>query len=168
MKWVIRTHSGERRLEVERRSDGLFRVVENGQERLVDLVPLNGSLSSMRCVNDSRSWRVVAGREGRKWRVGLWKGDVELEVLTPAEAVEAEVSGPGTGAATVVAPIPGKVVAVKVAEGDAVETGQPLVVLEAMKMENELVAERPGSVRAVHVEAGQTVDAGAALVEIEG
>jgi len=168
MRWVVRTPSGEREVEVERRADGLFRVVMDGEERLVDLVRLNGSLSSMRCTGDNRSWKVLAHRHGKAWRIGLWRGDVELEVLSPAEAVEVEASAAGGGSAMVVAPIPGKVVAVKVAEGDAVEPGQPLVVLEAMKMENELVAERAGTVRAVHVGPGETVDAGAALVEIEG
>ncbi len=166
MRWVIRTPSGDREFEVERRPDGLFRVVDGERERLVDLVRLNGSLSSMRCTEDHRSWKVLAHREGRHWRIGLWRGDVALEVLSPAEAVEAESTAAGSGSATVKAPIPGKVVAVKVAEGDAVEPGQPLVVLEAMKMENELVAERAGTVRAVHVGAGETVDAGTALVEI--
>jgi len=67
----------------------------------------------------------------------------------------------------VTAPIPGKVVAVKVVAGDQVEVGQALVVLEAMKMENELVAEQAGKVIAVHVEPGQTIDAGGLLVELE-
>jgi biotin carboxyl carrier protein len=59
------------------------------------------------------------------------------------------------------------VVAVKVAEGDAVEPGQPLVVLEAMKMENELAADQVGTVAAIHVSPGETVDGGQVLVEIE-
>jgi len=166
MKWVVRTPSGDREFEVERRPDGLFRVLHDGRERIVDLVRLNGSLTSMRCTEDDRSWKVLAHRDGRRWRVGLWRGDVELEVLSPAEAVEAGSVAARSGSATVTAPIPGKVVAVKVSEGDTVEPGQPLVVLEAMKMENELVAERAGTVRSVHVEAGETVDTGAALVEI--
>lgn len=167
MKWVVRTPSGERELEVERRRDGLFRVVEDGRERLVDLAPLNGSLASMRCAGDHASWRVVAHREGRrKWRIGLWRGDFPVEILSPAEAVEEEAGGGAGGEAVLAAPIPGKVVAVKVAEGDEVRAGQPLVVLEAMKMENELAAEREGVVKAVHVAPGDTVEQGAPLVEL--
>ncbi len=167
MKWVVRTPSGERELEVERRQDGLFRVLEDGRERLVDLAPLNGSLASMRCTADHASWRVVAHREGRRnWRIGLWNGDFDVEVLSPAEALGGAAAAAGGGEAVLAAPIPGKVVAVKVAEGDRVRAGQPLVVLEAMKMENELAAEREGVVSAVHVAPGDTVEQGAPLVEL--
>ena len=62
--------------------------------------------------------------------------------------------------------MPGKVVAVMVALGDTVEAGQPVIVLEAMKMETTLVAEVPGRVTAVEAVAGTTVDAGALLVAI--
>ena len=65
------------------------------------------------------------------------------------------------------APIPGKVVAIKVEVGDQVEPGQSLVVLEAMKMENELAAEQTGKVAAVHAEAGDTVEGGELLIELE-
>jgi 3-methylcrotonyl-CoA carboxylase alpha subunit len=62
--------------------------------------------------------------------------------------------------------MPGKVVKVFVVAGDAVTAGQPLVVVEAMKMETTLSAEIDGTVKAVNANAGDTVDAGAVLVEI--
>ncbi len=62
--------------------------------------------------------------------------------------------------------MPGKVVAVLVAEGDAVELGQGIVVVEAMKMENELRAAADGVVKTVHVAAGEAVTGGAPLVTI--
>jgi len=72
----------------------------------------------------------------------------------------------GGRSGTVVAPMPGKVVAVMVTLGDTVEAGQPVIVLEAMKMETTLVAEVPGRVTALGALAGTTVDAGAVLVTI--
>ncbi|MEZ4234903.1 MAG: biotin carboxylase N-terminal domain-containing protein [Myxococcota bacterium] len=66
-----------------------------------------------------------------------------------------------------VAPTPGKVAAVEVAVGDAVEAGQRLVVLEAMKMEHPVVASEAGTVAEIRVEVGQQVDEGALLVRIE-
>lgn len=72
----------------------------------------------------------------------------------------------GTGVGATVAPMPGKIVRVLVSVGDAVEPGQPLLVLEAMKMETTLRAEVAGTVAAVGAAAGEMVEAGAVLVEI--
>jgi biotin carboxyl carrier protein len=63
--------------------------------------------------------------------------------------------------------MPGKVVRVLVAVGDAVEPRQPMIVVEAMKMENELRASRAGTVSEVHVREGVSVEAGAPLVVIQ-
>jgi len=84
-------------------------------------------------------------------------------------AIEA-VSGkgqPAAGGGTVRAPMPGLVVRIEVAEGQQVDAGAGLVVVEAMKMENELRAPRPSVVAAVHVGVGQTVEKGAPLVTLE-
>src|SRR5262249_18752167 len=69
-------------------------------------------------------------------------------------------SGSATGPQRVTAPMPGKVVRILVKAGDAVTARQGLVVVEAMKMENELRAARDGRVREVAVREGQSVDAG--------
>jgi len=76
----------------------------------------------------------------------------------------------GAGAAglqRVVAPMPGKVVRVLVGPGEAVRARQPLVVVEAMKMENELRAGRDGTVAEIHAREGTSVDAGALLIVIQ-
>ena len=63
--------------------------------------------------------------------------------------------------------MPGVVVSLLVAEGDVVEEGQALLVLEAMKMQNEIAAPTAGEVRHIHVAEGEAVSAGAKLVELE-
>jgi biotin carboxyl carrier protein len=73
----------------------------------------------------------------------------------------------GTGPQRIVAPMPGKIVRVLVTAGDEVKARQGLVVVEAMKMENELRAARDGRVRDVAVVEGQSVDAGAILLVVE-
>jgi biotin carboxyl carrier protein len=65
------------------------------------------------------------------------------------------------------APMPGKVVRILVKSGDAVRAGQPVVVVEAMKMENELRADRDGTVAEVHTHEGMSVEAGALLIVIQ-
>jgi acetyl/propionyl-CoA carboxylase alpha subunit len=72
----------------------------------------------------------------------------------------------GAGSGSVIAPMPGKVVKVLVAVGDAVTAGQALVVVEAMKMETTLVAEIDGHVKSVTAETGAMIDAGTIVVLI--
>jgi biotin carboxyl carrier protein len=78
-----------------------------------------------------------------------------------------EGAGPGSGPQRLVAPMPGKVVRVLVKAGDLVTARQPVVVVEAMKMENELRASREGTVTEIHVREGMSVDAGALLLVIQ-
>ncbi len=70
------------------------------------------------------------------------------------------------GANAVVAPMPGNINAVKVTSGQQVKKGDVLVVLEAMKMENEIYAERDGKIGQVFVQKGATVETGTPLVEL--
>ncbi|HCJ10528.1 MAG TPA: hypothetical protein DHW14_05125, partial [Clostridiales bacterium] len=88
----------------------------------------------------------------------------------PVEAGAQAASRPKpevTGGERVEAPLPGTVVAVRVRPGQEVRKGEVLVVLEAMKMENEVVAPRGGIVRDVPVEKGDTVSLGDVLVTLE-
>jgi len=87
-------------------------------------------------------------------------------VYTFETGEEARQAAAAVGSGTVVAPMPGKVLAVLVAPGDRVVIGQPLVVLEAMKMESTLTADMAGTVRTVGAIAGATVAGGDVLVEV--
>ena len=167
MKWIVRSTTGSQEVEVERGPAG-FVVAMDGRRVAVDLIPINGAEASLRFVEDGRSYHVTyhVSAEGR-WRVAVGVREFDYEVLTPVEAIEAIAAEGGRGPSRIVAPIPGKVVTVKVAVGDEVAAGQPVIVLEAMKMENELTAEQPGTVAAIHVGPGATVDTGALLVELD-
>ena len=103
-----------------------------------------------------------------------WRGPFRLNLASPPPSAPpdvAEAAGDHRGAAgeqrTVTAPMPGTVIKVLVAPGEAVQPRQPLVVLEAMKMETPLLSPYGATVRAVHVEEGATVAAGALLVELQ-
>jgi biotin carboxyl carrier protein len=167
MKWVVRQGDGTREVEVERVAGG-FEVIIGSERHRVDVIRLDESLASLRYVDDGRSYSVSFHRgRGRQWQLAVGERDFDLEVLTSVEAIETSAPPPTEGPSRLDAPIPGKVVKVHVKVGDEVEAGQPLVVLEAMKMENELTAEQAGKVIAVHVEPGQTVNAGEPLAELE-
>ncbi len=167
MKWIVKGATTQREVEVER--DGRqFIVTIDGIKRVVDYIPLDGTIASLRYINNGHSFHVTAYREAkRSYRVAVGDREFTWDVLTPVEAVSSQSRGASAGAGRIVAPIPGKVVKVNVATGDDVAQGQSVVVLEAMKMENELEAERSGRVATVHVGAGDTVDAGTVLVELE-
>mgnify|MGYP002514885659 CR=1 FL=1 len=97
--------------------------------------------------------------------------EIELEELTGAAPVSAPAAAPAPTAAPaggeqVTSPMPGNILAVNVAAGDTVKRGQVLMILEAMKMENEIMAPKDGTVSQVLVQKGSTVDTGAPLVVI--
>jgi biotin carboxyl carrier protein len=81
----------------------------------------------------------------------------------PAAAPAAAPAGPGTD---INSPLPGVIIEVSVKEGQAVKSGQKVAVLEAMKMENDIVAEKDGTVAAIHVHKGDSVLEGAKIVTI--
>lgn len=91
----------------------------------------------------------------------------------PAPVPVAETSAPASapaaapaGSVTVDAPMPGNILDVKVSTGSSVKSGDVLVILEAMKMENEIVAPQDGTIASVNVAKGDTVDAGQTLVSL--
>ena len=83
----------------------------------------------------------------------------------PAAAPAPKAAAPA-GATTVEAPMPGKILNIKVSEGQGVKFGEVVVIMEAMKMETEIVAPADGTVSKILVKAGDSVDTGAALVAL--
>lgn len=82
-----------------------------------------------------------------------------------APAAASPVAAPA-GASAITCPMPGTIIDIKVGVGDTVAEGQLLVVFEAMKMENEIVAPCAGTVAAIHVNKGDSVDTGAVLLSL--
>lgn len=156
---------------------GRMMVVEiEGRRILLDGRPVEASLNGARGQGIRRLVRgrsvqtLLAGAaEGRgAWVLSLAGCRIPVQVLDPRDlAVRNAGSKPGARhGGTLKAPMPGLVVRVLVAEGETVETGQGLVVVEAMKMENELKARAPGTIGKVHVAAGARVEKGAPLLDI--
>lgn len=121
---------------------------------------------------DGRSHPVVAapGEASGAWRLHVDGERFEVEVVDERTRAIRAMTGAGAearGPKPVKAPMPGLVVRVEVEQGQAVRAGQGVVIVEAMKMENELKAEADGVVAAVRVDAGQAVEKGMVLVEFE-
>jgi acetyl/propionyl-CoA carboxylase alpha subunit len=116
-------------------------------------------------------YRVVAERRQGRGRYTLWVDGYRFEIEALDERTRAirdlsAANAAPTGPAPIIAPMPGLIVRVSVSVGDTVEAGQGIVVMEAMKMENELRATAAGTVRSVNVTTGTAVEKGALLVEL--
>lgn len=89
-----------------------------------------------------------------------------VQVQSPVSAPAPQPVAPVAGSTNIVAPMPGSISDIKVAVGDTVSEGQVLIILEAMKMENEIMAPKAGKVVAVSVSKGESVDNGDLLVSL--
>jgi biotin carboxyl carrier protein len=160
---------GERtyNVEIEEVGEYLYRVVIDGNEVLVDgrktgrtnysliidkqsfEVDVDIAEDEYRVLADGRTYHVRLVDE-RKTRLGGLQSGVEPR-----------------GRQEIAVPMPGKIVAVLVTQGDRVEKGQGLVIVEAMKMENEVRSTISGEVKEIRIKAGETVEAGKVLLVVE-
>jgi biotin carboxyl carrier protein len=161
---------GERTLRVRLRHehDAVYAQVDGAPEVRVQLSALRAPLWSLVAGDRRSELMAVRTVEG----VDLTIGGIgyHAEVLDEAHARLAQVAaarGGGHVRRDLKAPMPGLVVKVLVEPGQDVTPGQPLVVLQAMKMENELSLPRGGTVSTVGVAAGQTVEAGQILASVD-
>jgi biotin carboxyl carrier protein len=159
-----------RRLVVEvTETGGRLDVVVDGESQLVDAVRIEPNRWSLIAgsARRSRDVRVRHGRDGA-WTVFVEGMPIKARVpnTSRSRAAGADV-GAAAGPFRLTAPMPGRVVRVLAARGDTVSARQPLIVVEAMKMENELRAPRPGTIGEVLVREGASVETGAPLMIIE-
>jgi len=160
--------AGRRRLvEIERRDDRLT-VRLDGQPVGVEATALPGGRWSLRLPGSGRQHEVVilSRPDGRGLEALVDGLSVPVRVSS-GTAVAKKAGAHGEGPDRVTAPMPGKVVKLLVSAGDQVTARQGVVVVEAMKMENELRAGRAGIVREVLVAEGASVEAGTPLLVIE-
>ena len=163
--------SGDRTLEVSLAADGedVVATLDGAPLRVTGLrrgpraaAAGGATVDELWLEVDGRPCRALVARLRDRVLVTL---DGLLYAFETGDAARSAGHG-GGGSGLVAAPMPGKVIAVLVAEGDAVEAGQPLVLVEAMKMETTLAAGIGGTVRRVAAQPGQLVDAGQVLVEV--
>jgi biotin carboxyl carrier protein len=172
-RFVFQLGSGpEGLVVVERLDGGRVRLVRDGKERILDVRRVAG-----RGNERASTWSVLADGGGPARLVDVDGTAPELgvtlaNVTVPLKLVDARrraaaVTRPrDDGPAAVRSPMPGKVVKILVKSGDEVKAGQGVVVVEAMKMENELKAPRDGRADGIAVSEGQAVDAGALIMHI--
>ncbi len=151
-------------IEIETRRDHSPTMVVkvDGEPVRVVLPELDGSTGDMEwIVIDDRPYEINFDRQQRRIRDHRGSYSVELREL------DMPIGRPRLGSGPVKAPIPGQITRVMVQEGQRVEAGQPLLILEAMKMANEIRAPHAGVVKSVHVAPRDKVKRDTLLVEIE-
>jgi biotin carboxyl carrier protein len=154
-------------VEIEEIGKSLYRVAIDGNEFLVDgkktgrtnyslivdnrsfEIEVDNAEDEYRVLVDGRNYHVHLVDE-RRVRVGGGQSDIQLQ-----------------GRQKVSVPMPGKVIAVLVSQGDSVERGQGLVIVEAMKMENEVRSPIAGEVKEIKVKPGDAVEGGTVLIVVE-
>jgi biotin carboxyl carrier protein len=116
---------------------------------------------------DGRSFEARIERTEDQWAVTIGRQRFVLDVVDPRRRGRQRRGLAGEGRQRLASPMPGKVVRVLVAQGDQVDAGQGILVIEAMKMQNEMKAPRAGRVVTLSAEEGATVAAGQILAVIE-
>jgi biotin carboxyl carrier protein len=168
MELVLRQGEREERATVERGADGVYEVRLGERRYRVDATRAGATLRSL--LIDGGQYEVAVRDSGDgSYMVSAGGALVDVEVSDPLTflARQSHADKGGRGARTVRAYMPGRVVSLLVEAGDEVKPGQGLLVLEAMKMQNEIQAERAGRVRILHVEPGEAVEGGDPLLEFE-
>ena len=166
MKYFVRV--GETELEVSLEGDA---VRVDGRTVTARIADVEGTPVRMLTVGDEVH-RIVVRPAGPRGRYSIWVDGFRHEVEALDERMRAireladATAGP-VGPAPLIAPMPGMVVRVNVQVGEQVVPGQGLVVIEAMKMENELRATSAARVKSVLAQPGAAVDKGALLIELE-
>jgi glutaconyl-CoA/methylmalonyl-CoA decarboxylase subunit gamma len=166
MKYFITLPDGvERTVDVTEDAKGMLRVSVGGVPHEVDVPRLGRGASSIRI--GARS--IELWLEDAPPDVGVIADGRRFFAKVESERMRIQAAGkPASGNDSVVrSPMPGRVVRVLCAEGAEIAEGAPVIVVEAMKMENELAAPRAGRVQKIHVAAGATVESGAVLIELE-
>jgi glutaconyl-CoA/methylmalonyl-CoA decarboxylase subunit gamma len=183
VNYEVEINGGVRHVSIAR-ADGVFHVTVDGRRVAVDAARIDAHSWSL-IVSDEvrlkpdttsdvvsafrRTFEITIAPDQTPSQVAVGVGPVRLPATVNGrrrlrkEAAAQAAAGP----LRVVAPMPGKIVRVLVQSGETVRARQPLVVVEAMKMENELRAGRAGTVAEVRAQAGQSVDAGAVLVVVQ-
>lgn len=165
MQYDVEINGRIRHVDV-RRADGHFVVNLDGREWAIDAARVDAHTLSLLVGTASLEVTIATDPVSGHLAVGVDGARLPVALNGRRRWGRKDDGNAAMGPQRIVAPMPGKVVRVLVGVGDVVQSRQPLVVIEAMKMENELRASRSGAIALVQVREGQSVDAGALLMVV--
>ena len=150
----------------ELEADHVYRIVIDGKERIVDGRQLSAHMYSL--LVEDQSFTIDVTEKDDQYTVSCEGKTFQFSLLDERRALRpGEGSSGGVGDTEVRSLMPGKIVEILVSVGDEVEQDQGVLIMEAMKMENEVRASTTGTVKAILVAEGQAVEAGELLLELE-
>ncbi len=164
MKLQARVRDHTHNLEVTREGAS-FEIRIDGVPQALDLIFSDASHDVMLVGNTC--YDVVSVQRAGGYEVNVFNRVFDIEVIDPRQLATGTGRASGLGDGAVRAKMPGRVVKVLVGDGDEVAAGQGLLILEAMKMQNEIRAPRAGRVSSLAVKPGDTVEAGRLLLTVE-
>ena len=166
MAYYVTLGGNEHLVDVSEIEPNIYRVIVDGKEQIVDAHQTKRTIYSLLVNGRSIEANVVESQGGFEMTI---EGDFyDLDVVDERRKVLSRAAeGGGSGSADIKAQMPGKVIKVLVEEGQEVEAGQGVLVLEAMKMENEIKSPTAGVVKKIAVREGQAVEAGERLLLVE-
>jgi biotin carboxyl carrier protein len=166
MTFIARLGDQNYTVEIEEIGKSVYRVGVDGNEFLVDGKKTGRTNYSL--IVDNRSFEIEVDNTDDEYRVLVDGRNYRIHLVDERRMRVGAQSGMDLqGQQKVSVPMPGKVIAILVSEGDAVEKGQGLVIVEAMKMENEVRSPIAGTVKEIKATVGETVEGGAVLIVIE-
>jgi acetyl/propionyl-CoA carboxylase alpha subunit len=166
MKYVAIVNGKQRAVEIAR-IDGGYRLTIDGKSFTVD--SFRPGPQSISLLMDGQVYEVGLEKNGHRFSVYFYDDTIELELFDARkfQASNTARSTASSGPTRIQAPMPGKIVKVVVKEQSTVKEGDSLLIMEAMKMQNELKAPKSGTVSKIHVREGEPVSISQVLLVLE-
>ena len=165
MIYEVKVADRVHRVELEKIESG-WRCKVDGQETLLDAVSTQDGVLSL--LLDGKSYEIKQENTGTDFNIVVGGLRFPTQIRDPRSLRSRRGADSGAeGVKKIVAPMPGKVVRILAQPGTAVEHGQGVIVIEAMKMQNELKSPKKGIVKKLTVHEGTAVEAGQSLAEVE-
>jgi biotin carboxyl carrier protein len=163
---LVRRDGKERRLTIRPVQENRFEVVIDGSVHEVDVRSCDSDHLSM--LVDNRTVEASYAFQGERLTLGIRNAEFGLDLVDERKKRRrADLADSASGPEIVKAAMPGKIIALLVKPGDLIAPKASVLVMEAMKMENEIACRRGGRVREIHVVPGQTVEKDAVLAIID-
>lgn len=164
MKFIGNINGKEKVVEIEKTEESMYQITIGGETKFIEVLHDSGDTLSMISGNEPMD---VFYHKNDDYEVNFKNVNYEIELFDYRTRLLGKNGFDSGGADVLKSMMPGKVVQIEVKEGQKVKAGDGIIIIEAMKMENELKCKEDGVVKKVYVKEGDTIEKNSKLVEIE-